>query len=79
VVVNREGTVCAVAYSGRYRDSQWLLMTTSRRGRTKPRRPKTRAIHLKPMRAPFGDGSQEQQMTKILEFVVLGVVERSRK
>jgi hypothetical protein len=31
------------------------------------------------MRAPFGDGSQEQQMTKILEFVVLGVVERSRK
>jgi len=25
VVVNREGTVCAVAYSGRDRDSQWLL------------------------------------------------------
>jgi uncharacterized protein GlcG (DUF336 family) len=25
VVVNREGTVCAVAYSGRNRDSQWLL------------------------------------------------------
>jgi uncharacterized protein GlcG (DUF336 family) len=25
VVVNREGTVCAVAYSGRHRDSQWLL------------------------------------------------------
>jgi uncharacterized protein GlcG (DUF336 family) len=25
VVVNRQGTVCAVAYSGRDRDSQWLL------------------------------------------------------
>ena len=25
VVVNRQGTVCAVAYSGRNRDSQWLL------------------------------------------------------
>jgi uncharacterized protein GlcG (DUF336 family) len=25
VVVNREGTVCAVAYSGQQRDSQWLL------------------------------------------------------
>lgn len=25
VVVNREGTVCAVAYSGSRRDSQWLL------------------------------------------------------
>ena len=25
VVVNREGTVCAVAYSGTQRDSQWLL------------------------------------------------------
>jgi uncharacterized protein GlcG (DUF336 family) len=25
VVVNREGTVCAVAYSGAQRDSQWLL------------------------------------------------------
>jgi uncharacterized protein GlcG (DUF336 family) len=25
VVVNRQGTVCAVAYSGRHRDSQWLL------------------------------------------------------
>ena len=25
VVVNREGAVCAVAYSGRDRDSQWLL------------------------------------------------------
>jgi uncharacterized protein GlcG (DUF336 family) len=25
VVVNREGTVCAVAYSGARRDSQWLL------------------------------------------------------
>ena len=25
VVVNREGTVCAVAFSGRDRDSQWLL------------------------------------------------------
>jgi uncharacterized protein GlcG (DUF336 family) len=25
VVVNREGTVCAVAYSGQLRDSQWLL------------------------------------------------------
>jgi uncharacterized protein GlcG (DUF336 family) len=24
-VVNREGTVCAVTYSGRYRNSQWLL------------------------------------------------------
>jgi uncharacterized protein GlcG (DUF336 family) len=25
VVVNREGVVCAVAYSGRQRDAQWLL------------------------------------------------------
>jgi hypothetical protein len=25
VVVNPQGTVCAVAYSGRERDSQWLL------------------------------------------------------
>jgi hypothetical protein len=25
VVVNRQGAVCAVAYSGRDRDSQWLL------------------------------------------------------